>query len=418
MNNIIYPSTKSKPLAVFYNLYQLFRYSTLFCFFLLFSWNAFAIRDVDGSFRLRSVLHQFQGESSPPFFIQGRLDIKGEFQLSNEFKTKIYLLSSNAYDNTWSVKESIKIYPSATWLINEDLELKLGRNIYNNKFHHIVSANDYEPFFYVFDGVFLEYSTKILNVNFWSASLPKRWIGSELVDEFKYGVGLFLDIESISDYIDYFNAYAGYLGDSLFKSESQKMFRYGLGLEGTINMLDLIYTFVAVRHGPGVQFKLKEDMYHFSLSYSPPEFLNSKIFIGYHTDSSQYKPWLYDRHRNAGLSDIFLWGNLTYYFFGLSSSVASLFDIQILFYDLSSTEKGPVQTGYFGSALSVGNENFINVEYKNLGKELDIQLKTQISKDFEIQLLAGLFIPHFNSRKLFTQADYYNNIQLTGFYKF
>ena len=62
-------------------------------------------------------------------------------------------------------------------------------------------------------------------------------------------------------------------------------------------------------------------MYHFLLSYSWPFLPNSRIFVGYHTDSTKYQPWLYDRHKNAGLLDIFLWGNLTYYFFGFSGSV-------------------------------------------------------------------------------------------------
>ena len=368
-----------------------------------------------GSFRIRAISPRVQS-GSPSLLTLGRFHIKGDFPLSNKLKTQVHFLSSNSYGQTLSFEESIRIYPSGNWLISEDLELRLGRNIYESKFHQIVSINDYEPFFYTFDGVFLEYSTEVLNVNFWSAYVPKRWIGADQIQEFKYGFGFFLDIESVSDYIDYFNAHVAYLGDSFFEGESKKISRYGLGLEGTISPFDLAYTFVAVGHGDGIQFKPKENMYHFRMSYSHPEIFNSKIFVGYHIDSSQYNPWLYDRHENAGLLDIFLWGNLTYYFLGLSGSVADLFDIQISFYDFSLTEKGPIQMGYFGSLIKEKNKTFL--KYPHSGQELDVQLKKQISKDFKFHLLAGLFVPQLNSQEFFKSKDFYSNIQLTGFYKF
>lgn len=404
---------------IFYYLkYKLPKYFSLLFLFFPFTGSCFIEGDIEGSFRVRTTWLKPQSTDPSSFLFHGRADIKGEFYFSNEFQAKLLFLTANSYKKEWSLKESVKIYPSIKWLISEDLELRLGRNIYKNKFHQIVSLNDYEPYFYTFDGLFLEYSTKILNVNFWGASLPNRWVGTEQVQKFKYGFGFFLDIKSVSDYIDHFNAHVAYLDTSFFKGESKKISRYGLGLEGTINPMNLIYTLVAVGHGSGFRFKLEENMYHFQLSYFYPEFFNSKIFVGYHTDSSHYEPWLYDRHENAGLLDMFLWGNLTYYFLGLSSSVTDLVDIQVLFYDLSSTETGLIQMGYFGSLLDAGGKNSISVDHKNLGRELDVRLKTRFSKSFEVHLLTGIFIPHLKSQKLWTKKDFYNNIQLTGFYKF
>ena len=401
----------------FHHQNQFLAFLPTLCLFFSFVASSFSEGDIEGSFRIRAILPQTQSGSPPSLLTLGQLHIKGDFQPSNKLKTQVHFLSSNSYGQILSFEESIRIYPSGNWLISEDLELRLGRNIYESQFHQIVSINDYEPFFYTFDGVFLEYSTEILNVNFWSAYLPKRWIGGDQVQEFKYGFGFFLDIESVSDYIDYFNAHVAYLGDSFFKEESKKISRYGLGLEGTISPFDLAYTLVAVGHGNGIQFKPEENMYHFRMSYSHPEIFNSKIFVGYHTDSSQYNPWLYDRHENAGLLDIFLWGNLTYYFLGLSGSVLDLFDIQISFYDFSSTAKGTgLQAGYFGSLIKAENKNF--AEYPDSGRELDVQIKKQIRKDFKIHLLAGLFVPQLNSQKFFKSKDFYSNIQLTGFYKF
>lgn len=391
----------------------------LFCFSLQFTWNSFAEMDVEGSFRIRGMLSQIQVKKAPLSLLQGRLHVKGEFQTSNKFKAKVHFLSSNSYKHTFSFEKFIKIYPNVSWLINEDLELKLGRINYKNKFHQIVSINDYEPFFYAFDGAFLEYNTDILNINFWGAHLPKRWVGIEQIQDFKYGFGFFLDIESVSDHIDYFNIHVAYLGDSFFEDKSRKMFRYGLGLEGSINSINLAYTFVFIGHNPGVQFKLEEKMYHFQLSYSRLDFFNSKFFAGYHEDSSKYNPWLYDRHENAGFLDLFLWGNLRYYFVGFNASVDSLFDIKLSFYDyLGPKKEGNVKMGYFGSLLKAGHKGLIQTGGKVSGRELDIQLQKEIIKNFEIHLLAGIFIPRLKSKNIFNRKNFYNNVQLTGFYKF
>ena len=386
---------------------------SVFCFFFLGPGISLAKGNVEGSFRLRTTWPQIK--APPPLLTQGRLKIKGEFQPSNETKTQVYLLASNFYGEDQSFEKSLQIYPSVRWLINKDLELKLGRNLYESHFHQIVSLNNYEPFFYVFDGVFLEYSTQKFNVNFWGAYPPKQWQGLEQVRNFRYGFGFFLDVKSASSYIDYFNAHAAYLANSFIEGSANKISRYGLGLEGTVKPIDLSYAFTAVGHGQGVQFKLEESMFHFLLSYSYPEFFNSKIFAGYHTDSPKYDPWLYDRHKNAGFLDLFSWGNLTYYFMGLSSSLFAGWDLEILFYDLSLTEKGLAKPGAFGS-LFVKEDN--KKSGQNLGRELDFRLKTQWGKKFEVSFLTGIFIPRLKSASWFAKESFYNKAQLTGFYKF
>ncbi len=355
---------------------------------------------------------------STAFLLQGRLHLSGEFRFSNRFKSQAHFLAGNSYEGSLSFKKSLKIYPSISWLINEDLQLNIGRNLYESPFPQIVSLNDYEPFFYTFDGVFLEYSARLLNVNLWSAHLPDRWIAGKRIPELKYGFGFFVDVKSEMDYIDYISVHAAYLGDSFLKERASKMSRYGLGIEGTI-VMDLDYTFVAIGHGQGLRFKWEENMLHFLLSYSYPDFLNSRFFAGYHKDSQGYNPWLYNRHENAGLMDIFLWGNLTYYFLGLSGSAKKLFDFQVSFYDLSQTEKQIVPVwGYFGSLIQGKGLSDSILGPNNLGKEVDIQLKTQIQKNFELSLLAGFFTPRLKIQEFFAKDNFYSNVQLTGFYKF
>ena len=124
------------------------------CFFFQFTWHSFSELDIDGSFRIRSAVSQIQKKEETLLLTRGRLHIKGEIRPNNNFKSQIHFLSSNLYGEALSFEKSFRVYPSVSWLINEDLELRLGRTAYENNFHQIVSINDYEPFFHTFDGVF------------------------------------------------------------------------------------------------------------------------------------------------------------------------------------------------------------------------------------------------------------------------
>ena len=397
-------------------------HSSRFLFFKISLWafagfcfSALGKTDKEGHFLVRS----FSPNNLKSFNSYSELFIHTAFYPSNELKVQSQFLFPQFYGKApLLLKSPIEVYPSANWLIYEDIQLKLGRNIYNNLFHQIVSSNPYEASLYSFDGVFLEYSASILNLNVWSAYLPKKWIGLKQEQGLRYGAGFFLDIKLKESYIDSFNFHVAYLTDSLVQSSAEKMSRYGLALKGFVQPIQLNYTFIAIGHGSGFQFKMEENMYHIALDYFRPDFLNSRFFTGYHIDSPQYDPWLYDRHKNAGLSDMFLWGNLNYYFAGLSLSPMDRLDIKIIFYGFSSTQKGSIQLGYLGAWTHKQQNNSISVSQQKLGKELGLQIKSQISKEFQIKLTTGLFFSHINSKDFLKKEGLYNNIQLAGLYKF
>lgn len=392
-----------------------------FSFSLVFHREAFADRDVEGSFRLRA-LYPWTDQDPSSLIWQGRFHVLGEFYPGNDLKAQVHFLSANpSYPLKNSAPEDFfAIYPSFNWLIGQDLELRLGRHKYDSPFHQIISSNDYQAFFYTFDGLFLEYSTQVLRVNFWGASLPKRWNGEERVQDFKYGFGFFLDIESVSDFIDHFNVYVAYLGDSFIDNSSSKMSRYGLSFSGVILPVQMDYTFVVAGHGPGIEFNLKENMYHFSISYSSSDFFNSQIFFGFHTDSLEYNPWLYDQHKNAGFLDMLLWGNLTYYFVEWNSSLSHLFDIQIAFYDIRPTQKGPLKSGYFSQSKTGLKDNLLFAHGKEeaFWRELDLKVKKQLKENIELNFLTGLFFPYIPSQKPWDIENFLSLIQVTGVYKF
>ena len=329
----------------------------LFCLSSFFN-QALAQTRSESAVRLRLSLPQVESQDLDSLLIQGQFHFKGAYYFNNNWRWQTQIILSNPYQKKFSVKKTLKVYPSLQWFINESLDLKIGRIFYENKFPQIISLNRYESFLSSFDGFFLDYNTKILNINLWGAALPKRWIGKSQIQELKYGFGFFLDLKSISNYIDDFNVHTAYLLDSFFYEEAQKTSRYGLGLKGSIKPINLSYTFVAVGHGEGIKFTLKQKMYHILFNYSYPELLDSAFSAGYHKDSSKYKPWLYDRHKMAGFLDLFLWGNLNYFFLKFKAYPRDRLKVQLSFYNLSSTEEGFIQKGYFSSFFQASERDF------------------------------------------------------------
>ena len=376
---------------------------------------SFGKTDFEGIFLIESQSVQ----NLKSFLNYNQLHLKGSVHPTNELTIYSHFLFFKLYgSHSYSLKTAIEVYPSVNWLMHEDIQLKLGRLLYKHPFHQIISSDTYDSFIYSFDGIFLEYDTAILKADIWSAYLPKRWTGLKKEKDFEYGSGVFLDIKFTESYINSFNFYVAYLADSFFQQSAEKMSRYGIALKGLIQPFNLNYTFITVGHGSSFQFKLEENMYHFSLDYFQSNFFNSHFFTGYHTDSLKYEPWLYDRYKNTGYSDLFLWGNLNYYFTGFSISPIDRWKFKLAFYDFNATQNGSLKLGYVGEWMNSSKANIITVSKGKLGKELNFMISNQINKELLITLNTAFFLPQKNLENVLKSKELYSNVLLTMLYSF
>lgn len=384
---------------------------------------AVAKTDLEGFLLIRSTTPQILDQNFESFFGTSQFYLNGEFQPSNAIKTQVHFLLTKHYESSiykpseeqaqnlsWGEQAQIfYFYPSARWLIYDNIELKLGRNLYESQWDQFFSLNSYEPSWSSLDGVLLEYNTKRVDLDLWTAYLPKRWSGAKLIQDFKYGFGFFLGIDISENYMDSFDFHVAYLGDSFFTGEKQQMSRYGLSVSGDI--VRLMYRFSVIGHSQGLKFKMEETMYHADLRYQLPDFFNTEIFVGYHNDSSSYNPWLYNRHKSAGLGDFFEWGNLNYFFIGTSFLPWREWIFQISLYHFNATDKDrSVSLGAFAPA----NKEPVKSSNQSLGQEIDIQIRSPITEELEIQLLTAFLLAQDN---LFRER-FYNNIQLSALYRF
>ena len=370
---------------------------------------------VEGSFLLRNTGFQMQSPVIKNFSTYSQLYLKSEFQPTNDFKAQIHFLSSQNYGEKLDVKELVQFYPSAGWLLSENIELQAGRNFYENNSSSF-SLNSFENSWYSLDGFILAYTSSIVDFDFWSAYLPERWTAGERKREFDYGFGFFLNIDMDSFYIDSLHFEVSYLGDSFLDQNTDKMSRYGFNIQGNISEFDLDYNFFAIGHSSGLEFKLEENMYHGEIHYKKPDFFKSAFSVGYHTDSSNYNPWFYNRHKHAGLSDFLQWRNLSYYFVQADFSPLAKLAVEMMFLNFNSSSPGEIDLGYFGSAIHDQAKN-LSVRKGNLGQELNLKILSQINQEIEIQFLTAFFLSQTEALSK-NKKSFYNNIQLSAFYKF
>ena len=321
----------------------------------------------------------------------------------------LFLWGGNGYERKLILKDSFALYPVAVWRLTENLELKVGRSFYDSYFQEIISSNDFEPFLFSFDGLSLNYQVQNFEA-FIFASVRDYPVFEKKIETKRWplSLGFLLNMESLSSFIDKFNIYATVLSDQFFSPQAQNMFRGGLGVKGRAPLINLTGSFVFSGHGKGLEFSLNEEtMYHAEIKKSFPLFFDSSLFAGFHTDSSGYKAWAYNRHEHAGLMDIFLWGNLTYYFLGFDLE-SFLADLRVQALELKPTDpKKPLHFSWAGEFI----------DQKRGGYELDIELSRDVGKNLEFRMLTSFFIPKTGDKN-WLKRDISKSLKLHASYLF
>ena len=404
----------------------------LFLFLFLCPLFACGAVDYSGFFRVRGGLSPAH-KSRWAVFSQ-TLNLKGVLRPDERFHTSFWIRSSPEWGGSAST-HPFQIYAGGDWHINDSLTVRLGRAPYDTSLHQAFSQNDYELYPSLFEGGLLSYSTAVSDYHFWggrfSPPVSVARGGAEAQGDFgddsfsavssvptdggRYSVGVNLNVKIISAFLNRVLFHLVYLTDDL-SADAEKATRLGLSLRGNITRFNVDYSVLTVFHGEGLGFKFGENMQHVSFGYSRADRLNSYVFAGYHRDSPQYDPWLYDRHENAGLLDILQWGNLTYFLLGYKAKVQNWFDVEARCYLLRSTDTGPIKWGSYGALITDNDE--VSPPERPLGWEMDIQLMKNLGTGFTVTLLGGVFI-YEEAFKTALKADtHYSRLQLSAKYLF
>lgn len=377
---------------------------------------SFSEIDFESFFKLRTEVQNIQNSNYSTLSTDQTFRLKGIIRPSEVFETHFWLLSHAYFDK--DPQGSVRLYVLGKWFLNKELSLVMGRIPYESHFHEIISTNSIETYPYFLDGLFVNYSTRLIHLDIFGAYMPKQYIETQELPSLRYGTGVFLDLHSISEFFNHVNLHLVYLSNSFFKEESEKTTRYGAAIDGNVASMNLDYKLIGIAHGDGFKFRSNQSMYHVELAYTKLEWSGSRFFVGYHSDTENYNPWLYNRYKNAGFLQLFLWGNLTYAYAGYKTSFFN-FDFQLVFHNMKSTARGKVRLGQKAYRIdrSVMHHQ-ASAPKEFLGRELDMIFIKKMNDEFKILMLVGAFQPGGSVKNLLKGMNYYTNIKLTGVYKF
>ena len=369
--------------------------------------------DFTGSFWSRAVvLPELKKLSNTEALFSHSLQLKGSIHPAQNLQTHFWLFSSPQWGEDSSIQKSFRLHAYGNWNITEELKLRLGHIPYEID-SSFIAQNHYEPFPYMFEGIFLSYSAHFVSLDFWGAHPPKRRVGAEEKSGSRYALGAAMDVKATMEFLKRIHLHLIYLTDSFREEDSSKRTsRYGLNIKGEIGNQRIDYNFSFA----GLNFKAEETMFNIETGYSHPKWYDSRAFISYHRDTENYNPWLYDRHENGGLLDMLQWGNLTYALFGWQVSLPKDFDVKLQVLRFQRTDNGSLYLGRYGTVFM--KEKPAENNSKVLGNELDLQITKKFGSDFQTKFLGGVFIPKKGILSLLKNQNIFSQLQLTALYKF
>ena len=373
------------------------------------------------------------------FLFNQTLYLKGDyyhnqfFDVHGGLRSSAFKIKGPRAGGTLKEQDLYQLYGYINWNFNLEVRLQAGRIFYDFHIPQMVSINNYELYPYVFDGFIFGYQTEFLALDLWFANVSQlQWSFTNIKKNRNQnlGAGLSLDLRFRHSIVKrahlntsvFFNSDSNTTAFSYLNFNNSKSgdfwdikdTRTSLSAEGTLGRLG--YFLLVSGHGDkNFNFKFNNQSRHIEFVYSKSNWFGSSFFGGYHKDSKDYKPWLYDRHSQAGLSDLFEWGNLNYFFFGHKASVPHWFNFEIQALWFLATESGFVTLGRYGQLAF--NEDVLEVKSNSIADpmalEIDIKIEKEFTENFTMSFLAGISAG-VDLKRFFSHT----HSQVTGIYRF
>ena len=312
----------------------------------------------------------------------------------------------------------------ATWVLNDNWVLRVGRGAFTMGDGRFISSNDWENVQTAFDGVMATWDQDWGRTSFFGVKgAVDSGYPNNTIDSRFYGVSE--DLKNLPTFLKMVNIHVlqVYQDQGTYNNTSGVDLPNNLGAFSATTTLpyrdETRAGFTVSGDKANVDYRLdgevetgkymeptgtaKENltahMVDADLGYTFPSLMNGRVHIGYHQDSGNnnttnsndvYDSFAYDRHDNGGLMNIFGWGNLTYTWFGVSAQPRDDITVAADYYMFSKTDaQGVVMSGDYGYYYStIGGANTTS---GTLGNELDLTVTKHYGQKFYITGLYGMF---------------------------
>lgn len=338
----------------------------------------------------------------------------GAVNTAADFNAPAGSTSSAARPNGISDQQNLLLVNEAWlwWKLTYSMSMRLGRGGMNMAGGHVISNNSDEVTPTSFDGAIIKYDHDMLVANFMYMKLVDGFNpatgttqGTFTNDPESDFFGTSVDFKGMPEIVKHLNLHflqTNTDDSAVTGGASVEELRYGLTLGG--QAAGFSYSATYERHSgnskaAGVESDTSGSMIDIMAKYDLPEIYGLFLLAGFHTDSGDdnaadtdvetYNSFFYDRHANAGLMDVLVWGNLSYYYFGFGATVMD-FDVAVTYYSFTQTEKNATTNfGIHGSSLTSSN----SATEDDLGSEIDVSLATTFDSGMKAGFRWGMFSP-------------------------
>lgn len=301
------------------------------------------------------------------------------------------------------------------WMVSDDFTLRVGRMNFQIGDGTVIAYNDWEQNPGAFEGMTGVWEAEFGRFTGFAFNYREEIASAGPSDSKHTAYGLSFDLKSMPDFMKMVNVHVikdnadaenPGSGTTVSSTVGQDTLRYGLGVGFDFGMFDLKAHYNMNTGKYKVQPKTatseltaKQMMYQAELGFKAEGFMGSRFFALYHVDSGDangtdqnaetYDPYFYEQHANAGLMDLFGWGNLTQMTVGWTMKPGDSTDAGLTYNMFKKTEsKGGVMNGRFGSGLGAGSGTS-----DKLGDEVDVWAEHRYAGGLSTLLRLGYFMP-------------------------
>ncbi|NJL25125.1 MAG: alginate export family protein [Calothrix sp. SM1_5_4] len=331
-------------------------------------------------------------------------------QISGETQAEYSGATGGTEENFAAINEMY-----ANWLLADDLAVKLGRFNYQIGDGYVIGINDWEATPYSFEGVLGSWEAEFGRLQAFAFKLREyATAGPTSGDPEHNTYGLNFDLKTMPEWLKAVNVHvlqdaaqiatAGTTGTTVKGTQGQDVLRYGANAGFAFSIVDLKLWYAGyngkIRNSSG-SLDTEGTMMQAELGVGFPGFMNSRVYAQYHQDSGdknstdnkngRYDSYFYERHDNAGLMDLFDWGNLTYITVGWTGKPSDATDVGLTYTMFSRTEKGDgVASGLYGGQLNAAT-TFGSDD--KLGDEIDLWAEHRYENGLSTVARVGYFMP-------------------------
>lgn len=289
------------------------------------------------------------------------------------------------------------------WKATDNFSLRIGRGGFQIADGSVVGTNDWAEMPKAFEGVLGTWYTEFANIHGFGVKGVDSTgaVGTDTPEANFYGLSF--DVKNLPEALKMANVHFLQINshDVIAAGVMTNTLRYGLTLGGGLNNFDYRATYAGysgeAKMG-ATSTDMTGSMFDVEAGYTLPDYMKWHFGVLYHMDSgedadasktTQYNPFHYNEHENAGLMDVIAWGNSTYIKVGTSIAPWENSTIGLDYYMFSLSEEADTvnyQTAGYGAARNATLSDAV-------GSEIDFYATKTYANGFSAGLRYGVFTP-------------------------